>query len=34
MVKFLASANRDEGRIPWARITEWIEAQREEMTRV
>ncbi len=33
-VKFLASANRDEGRIPWARITEWIESRREEMTRV
>jgi hypothetical protein len=32
-VKFLASANRDEGRIPWARITEWIESRREEMTR-
>jgi hypothetical protein len=33
-VRFLASANRDEGRIPWARITEWIESRREEMTRV
>ena len=32
-VKFLASANRDEGRIPWAKITKWIEAQRDEMTR-
>ena len=32
-LKFLASANRDEGRIPWAKITEWIEAQRDEMAR-
>ena len=32
-LKFLASANRDEGRIPWAKITKWIEAQRDEMTR-
>src|SRR5262249_8952252 len=32
-VKFLASANRDEGRIPWAKITEWIEAQCEETCR-
>ena len=34
MAQFLASANRNEGRIPWARITEWIESRREEMTRV
>src|SRR5215510_12775043 len=32
-VKFLASANRDEGRIPWAKITEWIEAQCGETCR-
>src|SRR5882672_8797391 len=32
-VKFLASVNRDEGRIPWAKITKWIEAQRDGMTR-
>src|SRR5262245_11680183 len=31
-VKFLASANRDEGRIPWAKITEWIEAQSNSPT--
>jgi hypothetical protein len=32
-VKFLASANRDEGRIPWTKISEWIATKRDVMTR-
>src|SRR5262245_34767950 len=33
-VNFLASANGDDGRIPWAEITEWIEAQRGDTHRL
>src|SRR5262249_3280450 len=28
---FLATANRDEGRIPWDDIIAWIQAQRDEL---